>query len=88
MEEYDLIILRDAVEELKELGYDDTYLNETYSGRGMYGATTAGIVTDAPAPMIGYAVVKAMVYHGGAAEDAVDYIPKRRDSMGTSTIYY
>lgn len=58
-------------------------IREDYSGRGMYGTTTAGIVTDANMVVVGYCA--------GVAETDIDFWEVeqfRTDSMGLSTIIY
>ena len=58
MEKYD--IFGKAAEYLEDDGYE-AEVRENYSGRGMYGRETVGIVTSAPGTMVGAAVCKAMV---------------------------
>lgn len=50
-----------------------------YSGRGMFGKTCVGIVTDSP-ELVGYAAAEA----GVPKRD----LPRRRDSMGLDVILY
>lgn len=50
-----------------------------YSGRGMFGKTCVGIVTDSPA-LVGFVVAEL-----GFPKDA---LPRRRDSLGLETILY
>ena len=72
------------VSTLKDEGYE-AYVAEDYSGRGMYGSTCTGIVTDAPAIVVGYTMA------GGFSEDDHihhEQLPGRVDSMGLDTIYY
>jgi len=52
---------------------------EDYSGRGMYGETCTGIVTDEPT-MVGYAC--------GALGVDFDDVPSCTDNMGLDTILY
>jgi hypothetical protein len=52
---------------------------EEYSGRGMFGRTCVGIVTDSP-ESVGYAAAEV----GVPKKD----LPTRRDSMGRDLILY
>ena len=73
----------EQAEEIVELMHDDGYQAEvyrSYSGRGMFGDTCTGIVTDNPA-LIGYYAAKT---GSMLAKD----IPTRRDNMGLGIIIY
>ena len=80
-------IYRDAVDILEGQGYDAD-LREDYSGRGMYGKETAGIVTDASGPMVGLAVAIALKDRGYSLASNADFVPTSVDSIGLSTIFY
>jgi len=65
---------------------DDDYVTEDYSGRNMYGSTTAGFVTNDI-----MRVIAAMLCGLGECErytmaDAIRNM--KTDSMGMKTIYY
>lgn len=65
---------------LQGLGHE-VRVYEDYSGRGMYGETTAGITgVDADPVMIGYAA--------GLLEIPSTELPRRSDSLGYNSIYY
>lgn len=76
-----------AADILRESGYE-AEVREDYSGRGMYGRTCCGIITNASGPMVGYSITCAMSDLGIDPFDWVDLIPKRWDSMGLQSIYY
>ena len=68
-----------------------------YSGRGMYGRTCTGIVTTAPAAIVGAAIVAAAMdnlLEGDSIRDSEDVkelfclIPTRSDNLGLDMIYY
>ncbi len=63
-------------------GYD-TDVRSDYSGRGMYGATTPAIVTDAS-----FATVAKYGQRVVEEFDCEDHTPDRSDNMGLSMIYY
>lgn len=67
---------KQIVEFLEEEG-DEVTLREKYSGRGMYGKTTAGIVIDT----IGF------VYYAMGRLD-LEFVELREDNMGRSMIVY
>lgn len=84
-----------AVAIVDELCYRyDAEVREDYSGRGMYGKTCVGIVTDAPHKDIIIATIRVFAQDNDGLDimdilDKVeDVIPSRVDSMGLSTIYY
>jgi len=64
----------------EELDYE-AEVREDYSGRGMYGATCVGIITDAPLVLVGWAA-------GYVGITDVAYLPMCTDNMGLSTIVY
>lgn len=66
------------VEAMQNDGYDAS-VYEDYSGRGMFGETCVGIVTDCPT-LVGF-------YCGKAGLD-VESVPERQDSMGFDVIVY
>jgi hypothetical protein len=82
-----------------DVGNQECDLREDYSGRGMYGRTTAGIVVDSVPLLLadvlqwvkesigdtGDAHVKTMEWNGGEIPDFSDF---RVDNMGRSTILY
>lgn len=72
-------IFKDACDALLRAGHDTTFRPE-YSGRGMYGKTCPAIVTDAPAAVVGAAVIEA----GGSMYD----VPSRSDSMGRGSMVF
>lgn len=61
---------------------DGINVHEAYSGRGMYGRTTAGLVVRdrAHLGLIGYAIAALGI--------SPDEIPGFSDNLGYSTIYY
>jgi len=64
---------------------------ENYSGRGMYGDTCTGIVSDCAGPLIGWAICEAWWATHTVSEDGPcprKFIPRRSDSMGRETIFY
>ena len=71
-------MLSKILHEMEDSGYGE--VRRDYSGRGMYGATCIGFVSDLSAMVI----AKKLVQFGGAefVESA------REDSMGLATIYY
>lgn len=77
-----------VVEKLQEAGHEASFYPD-YSGRGMYGSTCPGIVTDAGAAMVGFLI--ACVCAGDEdtwLEDHTDLVPTRWDNMGLSMIFY
>lgn len=52
---------------------------EKYSGRGMFGGTCVGIVTDSPS---------LVNYFGKQIRMKVRELPSRKDNMGLQTIVY
>jgi len=70
----------EAIVELLESETDATAeVQIGYSGRGMFGKTCVGIVTDDPT---------AVGWAAGRIGMGYDEIPSRRDSMGMDTIVY
>jgi hypothetical protein len=67
---------------LEDDGYEGD-VRETYSGRGMYGATCVAIVTDAGGVRIGELVAE---YNQSSGESVCG--PTRSDNMGLSYVYY
>ena len=89
----------EAYEQAAEMLENEGYRANTrkgYSGRGMCGNEVPAIVTDAPGPMIGWAITYVVHvesdpdgdYYGNFEEIAVKYVPQNMDSVGKSTIYY
>lgn len=82
-------------EALEEAGHD-TSVREEYSGRGMYGKTTAAIVTDASPMLVGYCWRELeRREEEGEFDDKVSLptftvinMPIRSDNMGLSMVYY
>lgn len=75
--------LKDAerlVQEMEKEGYD-VLLYPQYSGRGMYGSTTAGIVADQH-------VVMHLGWYASYLGIPVEELPMRVDNMGNQMIYY
>lgn len=68
---------REIVKTLKSDGFDEAELREEYSGRGMYGKTTAGIVIDT----IGF------VYYAMGRLN-LEFVELREDNMGLRMIVY
>ncbi len=76
----------------------EAYLQADYSGRGMFGKTTAGIVTHAShGPLIGYAAALALCYDEKTGDDGVNVmqdfdaiheLPNKSDTMGRDMIFY
>jgi hypothetical protein len=80
------------VDQLQNMGIE-AELRDDYSGRGMFGKITAGIVTDGKnGPMIGFALALAISDQSGEEAlhdfDASRELPRNIDSMGLSTIFY
>lgn len=90
-----LELYRQVVSILEGLGHESS-LDEEYSGRCMYGKTVPAIVTDAPAPLIGWAICMALAendefcaeWPADSISDAQKLVPARSDSMGLSAVYY
>lgn len=75
-----------------DLRYDydiDAEIHPSYSGRGMFGDTCVGWVTDEPA-VLAAALAMALRdrFPDASPVDLMRLIPRRRDSMGLSTILY
>jgi hypothetical protein len=75
---------REIVEMLDCTGNYDSSVYENYSGRGMYGDTCIGIVTNASPILVGYYAAK--LENDLEMED--DQLPIRSDNMGKDIIYY
>lgn len=89
-----------AVAYLKDEGYEAS-VHPNYSGRGMYGGETVGIVTNAPGTVVGGIVAQVMLelfmYDFDSTEKDVQnfledelmlMVPQSMDSMGLNKIYY
>lgn len=78
------------VDALEQNG-DEAELRKDYSGRGMYGKTTAAIVTEASPILIGFLAAQSICDNEGE-EGLFDFdtrdLPKQSDSMGLSKVYY
>ena len=70
---------RAVVDMMVDDGYE-AEVYEKYSGRGTYGSTCAGIVTNESVVLVGYYAAKA--------ELEPDDLPTRLDSMGRDAIVY
>lgn len=85
-----LELYRSAVESMQNAGHEAS-LYEDYSGRGMYGATCPGIVTNKSGVVVGFYIAEAIADEYGP-EAIYDFdesvLPQRTDSMGLDTIYY
>lgn len=87
-------VAKAIVEAANECGYE-MKLREDYSGRGMFGRTTTGIVYDSESDMLKSVAlaairVKEKESEEGAmtAEEFIDELDFSRDNMGYSTIVY
>lgn len=83
-------IYRDVAERLEDLGYEAD-VREHYSGQGMYGDTTVGIVTDAFSTLVGAMVAISMqeAEENWNSLDILECIPNLSDNMGrVRMIYY
>lgn len=86
-----------AADLLKEQDYEAS-VSLNYSGRGMYGKNCVGIVTGAPAVLVGWALVTAIMKLAETQPDPdtytledpdlIDLLPRRTDNMGRDLIYY
>jgi hypothetical protein len=74
-----------AADKLSGMGYESE-VDECYSGRGMYGKSCVGIITDASGATVGAAVQLAATEQD--VPDPMSLVPRRSDSMGRKTIYY
>lgn len=99
----DLRVAKLIVKTAEDEGLDGVSLHENYSGRGMYGKTTAGIVCDSDGDLLA-AVASAVWNFAGACGDpdeggldendlSIDTIVlalrrTSQDSMGRSRIIY
>lgn len=85
-EKFNLHAAEYLVEFLESDGYEaEIYKN--YSGRGMYGSTCVGIVTNAPGVAIGEAMGEYNRERSDFSEPRIKS-PAHTDNMGLSTIYY
>jgi len=77
------------VEAAQEMGIE-TDLHEEYSGRGMYGASTAGVVFSTHADFCAcLAYASSEMTHEGKEDDLIEDMTKLSiDSMGSSIIFY
>lgn len=81
-------IYQAVVEELRRKGHH-AEVYERYSGRGMHGDTTTGIVTDAPGVLLGVTLIREAKELDYSDELIFDTdLPLREDDMGKYTIYY
>lgn len=83
--------VQEAIEIMLSDCNHDCEFRDNYSGRGMYGKATFGIVTDAPAAIVGACVVAAFVEVEGPECDvgeAFNYVPKKCDNMGMRDFIY
>ena len=67
----------------------DGYVQEGYSGRGMYGATCPAVVTSQDGVAVGFAIGLIVAHQYGdesAAEEMA--FDSRHDSMGHDIVYY
>lgn len=90
-------IYRQAVEQLLSLDIP-ARVYEHYSGRGMGGAETPGIVTSAPAWTVGWAITVAAAEVVGDDDvtavydcilhDAIKVMPTSFDDLGHEQVYY
>lgn len=94
MERTDIIeIFSRAVTMLEDLGHEAS-VYEKYSGRGMYGATCEGIMTDASGILVGFCICDSAKSWGEDSgqefddDSLVDILPTRMDNMGMDFIYY
>jgi hypothetical protein len=78
--------------DLIENNGEEAELHEDYSGRGMYGDTTSGIVLDDPSQIL--AAICRIVGEGGRIDNDLKEMAEdlesgfRTDSMGMQTICY
>ena len=75
-----------AVDVLDYQGYTAS-LRPAYSGRGMFGETTPGIVSNAPGVLVGWAINSSILMRARDTKP-LTLLPLRQDSMGRETIYY
>ena len=85
----DIKLAEKLVELVNEAGYD-AELREDYSGRFMYGKTTAGIVMDSLGTLLTVVLTAAMEYPEAfdGLDAEVPYNGFRTDSMGMDMIIY
>lgn len=77
-----MVVRSEIHEALLNAGLDEDAVREDYSGRGMFGSTCFGIVTDDS----GFALFCASV---GSFMDDWDWVGDvQSDGMGLETIYY
>jgi len=93
-------VTRQDVQDLVDRMYDHGVFGEIdirwdYSGRGMYGKTCVGFVTDVSPVLFGYTMGQAMAemndqrrFMDQSPTWEENDVPRRADSMGRSTIYY
>ena len=79
-------VLAEAVRSLGRESYE-AKVYRWYQGRNNV-QETDGIVTDAPAGVVGWAVTVAGLEAGLDGDQVLGMVPKRTDRMGRSTIYY
>ena len=80
-------VFEQAVELLGYVGADASVYTG-YSGRGMFGDITEGIVADCSGALVGWAVTTAAREMGLEDDEVIRMLPKRTDSMGRDTIFY
>jgi hypothetical protein len=75
-----------------EMGNQDLDIRENYSGRGMYGRETAGVVVDSQtqllADVLNYFVNRNPVALSEESEESEEFPNFRVDNMGHSVILY
>ena len=81
LEIYDAVVIQ-----LEYLGHTAS-VHEDYSGRGMFGETTPGIVSNAPAVLVGHLLAHAIMTHAPKTRP-MELLPLRWDNMGMDIIYY
>ena len=77
-----------TAERLQALGEDARFL-PSYSGRGMYGATTPALKTEGSVVAVGWELAQACAELGGCPDHGrEELLPERRDSLGRGTVLY
>ena len=87
-----MAVLKHAVAIMNEEHPEDsTSLDESYSGRGMYGKTVPAIVSSLNPMIIGATIARALLLETddiNSLEYVEEYLPQRTDSMGYDKVFY
>ena len=80
--------LAEAIIEAMDNSWDEAELYEEYSGRGMYGKTTCGVVAEGIGSVLAMVISNADLFVDDDGEPKFDAGSFRTDSMGRQIIIY